>query len=85
MVEGGSSPAHRPGHVPENLIPKELDEDALIDAVVVPKPAPCIRGGFTPPDRPGRSQLAVRLVWGSLVDRVALQRAQTGANPLMVC
>ena len=25
MVEGGSDQAHRPGHVPENLIPKKLD------------------------------------------------------------
>ena len=26
MVEGGSDQAHQPGHVPENLIPKKLDE-----------------------------------------------------------
>ena len=25
MVEGGSDQAHRPGHVPENLLPKKLD------------------------------------------------------------
>ena len=25
MVEGGSDQADRPGHVPENLIPKKLD------------------------------------------------------------
>ena len=26
MVEGGSDQAYRPGHVPENLIPKKLNE-----------------------------------------------------------
>ena len=35
LVEGGSNQEYRSGRVPEDLIPKTVDEDALIAAAVV--------------------------------------------------